>query len=154
MLPRWSNKLIQEQAKKKPHTYVSVWPLSSHLPLSSPEAAVLLWAGREWRGDSGWAVSIPSPASPTVSRQDYMTRLTPWGASVLGSRMLCASAPAYPAKKEKNLEEHKQVGINVFSLVLGHLVKRCLDYRCYNQTSNLNVVLWIYLDFPGLHQIP
>lgn len=79
---------------------------------------MLLWAGREPAG--AWAGQSPvlpqaGRFSPPVSRQDCTTHLSPWGVPVLGSRMLCASAPAYPAKKQKkkNLEKHKQEGINV-----------------------------------------
>ena len=98
-----------EQGSKKPHTYISAWPLSSHLPLSSPQAPRLLWVGRELTAgvmlDRGQlAPSLPQPGrfSPMVSRQDYVSQPTP--VAMLGSRSLCASPPAYPATKEKVLE--------------------------------------------------
>ena len=79
-----------EQGSKKPHTYISAWPLSSHLPLSSPQAPRLLWVGREltagscWTGGS-WLHPFPSqggsaPWSPGRIMCPTPHRWQCWGA--------------------------------------------------------------------------
>lgn len=79
-----------EQASKKPHMYVSTWPLSSHLALSSPQARRLLWVGREltagscWTGDS-WLHPLPSQGGSALWSPGRIRRPTPhrwqcWGA--------------------------------------------------------------------------
>ena len=104
MLPRVIQKSIWcvsslEEASRKPHTYVSTWPLSSHLPLPSSQASRLLWAGREltagsqWIGDS-WLHPFPSQGGSASWSPGRIRCLTPhrwqcWGAEVSAPLLQC-----------------------------------------------------------------
>lgn len=99
MLLRWSNKLHgpwAQQSKLRRHPtgikcLASFFTSSSFLPSSSDAALGRQGANRGLllgRGQQAPLLPQPGRFSPTVSRQDYMSHLTPRGIPVLGSRIL------------------------------------------------------------------